>query len=151
LPVIMTDSRGDYVFDGLAKKQVQPVEKPVEKRKVFVPKQHRTRDIKNVADLSTQTAQFPGGVEGFSKYLSQMAKALSSSLPKTVKKAYLVVEFIVDVDGVPTNFKVVNGSVDEEFDDEVISVLEQMPAWQPALLNDKPVPKKIRQTFEVGQ
>jgi hypothetical protein len=55
---------------------------------------------------------------------------------------------IVDVDGVPTNVKVVKG-VDEDFDDEVITVLEQMPAWQPAILNDKPVAKKIKQTFYI--
>jgi hypothetical protein len=59
-----------------------------------------------------------------------------------------MVEFIVDVDGVPTNFKVING-VNEEFNDELITVLEQMPAWEPAILNDKPVPKKIRQSFVI--
>lgn len=151
LPVIMTDSRGDYVFDGLSKKvPVQVVEKPAEK-KVFEPKPHRVRDIKNVSDLSTQAAQFPGGVQGFSKYLSQMAKALAYGLPKNVKKTYMVVEFIVDADGVPTNFKVVGGSVNEEFNDQVISVLEQMPTWQPAYLDKTPVAKKFRQTFEIGQ
>jgi hypothetical protein len=39
--------------------------------------------------------------------------------------------------------------VNEDFDDEVITVLEQMPSWQPALLNEKPVAKQIRQVFAV--
>ena len=148
LPVIMTDSKGGYVFDGLSKK-VQVIEKPVEKTKrVYVARPHRTRNITNVADAVTVGAQFPGGGESFLKYLGQMGKALKSSLPPGVKKANVVVEFIVDVDGVPTNFKVVQG-VDDVFNDEVISVLEQMPLWSPAILNDKPVAKKIKQTFVV--
>ena len=77
-----------------------------------------------------------------------MGQALTASLPTGKKKAYVVVEFIVDQDGTPTNFKMVQG-VNEEFDDEVITVLEQMPAWQPAILNDKPVAKKIRQGFGI--
>ena len=77
-----------------------------------------------------------------------LAFALAASLPDGKKKAYVVVEFIVDSDGTPTNFKMVQG-VDEEFNDEVITVLEQMPVWQPAILNDKPVAKKIRQGFGI--
>ncbi len=146
LPIIMTDSRGNYSFEGLSKR-VQQVEKPVVK--IERPKvQHRIRDVQNVADVVTVGAQFPGGGEGFVKYLDQMGKALASSLPAKMKKANVVVEFIVDVDGVPTNFKVIQG-VNEDFDDEVITVLEQMPTWTPATLNEKPVPKKIRQTLMI--
>jgi hypothetical protein len=47
------------------------------------------------------------------------------------------------------NFKVVKGMNDDDFNDELISRLEKMPVWQPALLNDKPVPKKMVQTVMV--
>jgi hypothetical protein len=50
---------------------------------------------------------------------------------------------------VPTNFKVLQG-VNEDFDDELISVLEQMPSWEPAVLDgNKPVAKKIKQSFVI--
>jgi len=53
LPVIMTDARGNYVFDGLAKKAAVAVEeKPTKKEKI--PVQHRTRNITEVADVVTQ-------------------------------------------------------------------------------------------------
>jgi hypothetical protein len=39
--------------------------------------------------------------------------------------------------------------VNEDFDDELITVLEQMPAWQPAYLNDKAVAKKMKQSFVI--
>lgn len=143
LPIILTNGQGDYIFDGLAKKLPPPPPPP---KKAPVP--HRQRNIVAIADVVHQWPQFPGGNEHFLKYLDKMGKALAASLPSGKKKAYVVVEFIVDSDGTPTNFKIVQG-VNEEFDDDLITVLEQMPAWQPALLNDKPVAKKIRQGFGI--
>jgi hypothetical protein len=142
LPVIMTNNNGDYVFSGLSKKVPPP---PPVKR---TPVQHRTRAIAYLPEAVHTWPQFPGGGDSFLKYLEKMGKALVSSLPEGKKKAYITVEFVVDADGTPTNFKVIKG-VNEDFDDEVITVLEQMPSWQPALLNEKPVAKQIRQVFAV--
>jgi hypothetical protein len=141
----MTDSRGNYVFDGLSKRVAAPVaeEKPKKER---IPVQHRTRNVTDVADVVTQWPEFPGGGQSFLKYLDKMGKALGESLPANIKKANVVVEFIVDADGVPTNFKVIQG-VNEDFNDELITVLEQMPTWQPAILNEKAVAKKMKQSF----
>ncbi len=144
LPVIMTNNKGDYVFDNLSKKVIVV---PVKKQK-RAPVQHRYKTISNLADVVTVWPQFPGGGENFLRYLEKMGKALVSSLPDGRKKAYVQVEFIIDSDGVPTNFKMIKG-VNEEFDDELITVLEQMPVWQPALLQEKIVAKKMRQSFAI--
>ena len=146
LPVIMTGKTGEYIFDGLQKKSLASVqtEKP---KKVKLP--HRYRNITGIAEAVHQWPLFPGGGDSFLQYLDKMGKALTSSLPEGKAKANIVIEFIVDTDGVPTNFKVLQG-VNEDFDYELISVLEQMPTWQPAILNENPVAKKIRQTFVVG-
>lgn len=144
LPVIMTNKSGHYVFENLSKKVTPPP--PAPKPKVVV--QHRYRNITDMPDAVHEWPKFPGGGDSFLKYLEKMGKALVTSLPEGVKKANIVVEFIVDVDGVPTNFKVVKG-VSEDFDSELITVLEQMPTWQPAILNEKPVAKKIKQTFVI--
>lgn len=144
LPVIMTDTRGDYVFSGLSKKVIIPV---VQKAK-RVPVQHRYKNITNIAEVVTSWPLFPGGGENFLKYLEKMGKALVTSLPEGVKKAYVQVEFIIDADGTPTNFKVLKG-VNEDFNDDLITVLEQMPAWQPAILQEKPVAKKMKQSFAI--
>jgi hypothetical protein len=143
LPIIMTNAHGDYVFDGLA---VKPPPAPPKPKRVRVP--HRVREVTQLAEAVHQWPQFPGGGNNFLQYLEKMGNALKKSLPEGTKKAHVVVEFIVDADGVPTNFKMIKG-VDEEFDDELITVLEQMPTWQPALLNDKPVAKMIRQSFAI--
>ena len=144
LPVIMTNKSGEYVFDGLSKKVPPP---PVEK-KVKVPVVHRYREISELAESVTQWPQFPGGGESFLQYLDKMGKALRSSLPAGTPKANVVIEFIVDTDGVPTNFKVIQG-VNDSFNDELITVLEQMPTWNPALINDRPIAKKMKQSFVI--
>jgi hypothetical protein len=99
-------------------------------------------------DAVTTWPEFPGGGDHFLKYLKKMGSALSTSLPAGTPKAYVTVEFIIDADGVPTNFNVVKG-VSQAFDDELITVLEQMPPWKPAILNDKPVAKKMKQGFAI--
>jgi hypothetical protein len=50
---------------------------------------------------------------------------------------------------VPVNFKVLRGINDDDFNDELINRMEKMPVWQPALLHDKPVAKKMVQTITV--
>ena len=142
LPVIMVNNRGDYVFSGLSKKVPPP---PPVKR---VPVPHRHRNIIDLPDAVHTWPEFPGGGDSFLKYLAKMGSALKSSLPEGVKKAYITVEFIVDADGTTTNFKMIKG-VEEDFDDEVITVLEKMPDWKPAILNGKPVAKKIKQGFAI--
>lgn len=143
LPVILTDTSGEYVFQGLSKKVVV-LEKPADKP-VRLPVQHRHREVTPI-DIVHQGAKFPGGNDGFQQYINRLASTMAPELPKGKKKANIVVEFIVDSDGVPTNFKIIQG-VDPEFDDDLITVMEQMPTWQPAILHDKPVPKLIRQTI----
>jgi outer membrane biosynthesis protein TonB len=83
------------------------------------------------------------------KYLDNLGKEMTSYLPNGITKAYVQVEFIVDKDGVPVNFKVLRGMKDEDFNDELISRMEKMPSWKPAILNDKPVAKKMIQTVTV--
>ncbi len=146
LPVIMVDSRGTYVYDNLTKKVAAeiPVQKPKKQ-----PAQHRVRNVTQLADVVLAWPRFQGGGDNFLKYLDQMGRAMGALLPAGTKKANVQVEFIIDVDGVPTNFKVLQG-VNEDFDDELISVLEQMPSWEPAVLDgNKAVAKKIKQSFLV--
>lgn len=145
LPVVMVDAQGDYQFDGLTKKAVAEIPAAKPKRE---PVQHRVRNITQLADVVYSWPRFQGGGDNFLKYLDKMGKAMASNLPKGTQKANVQIEFIVDVDGVPTNFKVLQG-VNEDFDDELVTVMEQMPVWEPATVNDKPVAKKIKQSFLV--
>ena len=142
LPVIMINTSGHYVFAGLSKKVAPPPKPP----RVAVA--HRYKNITQIPEAVHQWPQFAGSNDNFLTYLEKMGKAFVPSLPEGVNKAFVLVEFIVDVDGTATNFKVLRG-VNSDFDDELITVLEKMPKWQPAVLNNKPTAWKIKQSFAI--
>ena len=146
LPVIMVNEKGNYVIDGIVRKSIVAEKAPKAVRKQVV---HRTRDLSDIADVVHQWPQFPGGGQAFLDYLQQLGKEMVAYLPGSMKKAHVQVEFIIDADGTPVNFKVIKG-VDEDFDDELITHLEKMNNWQPAMLNDKTVAKKIKQSIEIS-
>ena len=143
LPVVMVDDKGEYIVDQvpsrLAKDQ-NAAKRPLVK--------HRERNISSLANSVHQWPQFPGGGDAFMEYLKKLGTDMSGYLPEGIKKVFVQVEFIVDVDGVPVNFKVLKGGRDE-YNDELIERMEKMPVWQPAVLNDKPVAKKMVQTVTI--
>jgi protein TonB len=80
--------------------------------------------------------QFPGGMQAWAAFLNGNLHApqdLENGEKRTVN-----IRFHVDVDGVITNFQVIQ-SGGAAFDNEVIRVLKRMPKWMPALQAGKPV------------
>ena len=146
LPVILTNDKGEYFVNGATGKKSTTPDPKTKKPPVA----HRTRDIANLVEAVHEWPQFPGGGDAFMKYLDKTGKDMLELLPVNIKKAYVQVEFIVDKDGTPTNFKVLRSINDDDFNDELIARLEKMPLWKPAILHDKPVPKKMVQTVTVG-
>jgi hypothetical protein len=147
LPVILINDKGDYIVNGAPSSKTK-LEKE-EARLKRPPVQHVERKITNIPESVYEWPKYPGGGEAFMKYLDNLGAEMVEYLPKGLRKAYVQVEFIIDKDVVPVNFKVIRGSTDEDLIDELISKMEKMPVWQPALLNDKPVPKKMVQTVTI--
>jgi hypothetical protein len=145
LPVVMVNEKGNYIIDGIVRK---PIATEKEAKPVHVHVLHRIRSMTGLADVVHQWPQYPGGGQAFLDYLQQLGKDMVAYLPGSMRKAHVQVEFIIDADGTPVNFNVVKG-VDEDFDEELITRLEKMPNWQPAMLNDKPVAKKMKQSIEI--
>jgi murein L,D-transpeptidase YafK len=146
LPVILTNDKGEYIVNAAPGKKPMAAEV---KTKKGTPVAHRTREIPGLVEAVHEWPQFPGGGDAFMKYLDKMGKDMLEYLPVSIKKAYVQVEFIVDKDGVPVNFKVLRGVDNDEFNDELIARLEKMPVWKPAILYDKPVAKKMVQTIAI--
>jgi len=148
LPVVMIGKKGQYIINDVSPRKVKspfddaPVKKP--------PMQFRTRNVGVLADAVQQWPQYPGGGDAFMKYLDVLGKDIVSFLPKGIKKAFVQVEFIIDKDGVPVNFKILKGVKNgDELHEEIIGRMENMGTWKPAILNDKPVAKKMIQTISV--
>ena len=149
MPVVMVSKKGEYIVNDPPSKKdflVESKSTPVKRKMV----QHKTREIIGLADAVYQWPKYPGGGDDFLKYLEKVNKEMRDKLPANVKKAYVQMEFIIDKDGTPVNFKILRGSVNDDFNDELITKLETtMATWQPALVNDKPVPKKMVQTISI--
>jgi murein L,D-transpeptidase YafK len=149
VPIVMIGDNGQYYVNDAPDKKwnVAPEAKPIPKRKNV---QHRTRTINGLVESVHQWPKYPGGGDELLKYLDKLGKEMKEYLPKGTRKAFVQLEFIIDKDGVPVNFKVLRGGVNEDFNDELISKLEAtMATWEPAILNDKPVPKKMVQTVTI--
>lgn len=146
LPVVMIGDKGEYMINDVPPKNQADA---VEVKKVKPVVNHRTRNVGVIVDAVHQWPQFPGGGEALMKYLDKLGDEMAIQLPKGIKKAYVQMEFVVDKDGVPVNFKVLKGINDRDFIDELITRMENMGTWKPALLNDKPVAKKMIQTVTV--
>jgi murein L,D-transpeptidase YafK len=148
LPVVMIDDKGTYKIPGapVQRKATVVSDKLLVRKSTAV---HRTRVITNLAESVHQWPQYEGGASALMQYLDNLGRDMVSYLPRGVNKAYVQMEFIIDKDGVPVNFKVLKGTNDIDFIDELINRMEKMPAWQPAILNDKPVAKKMIQTVTV--
>ena len=150
IPVITVSDKGEYYVNDAPDKKTMYASaeaKPIPKRKNV---QHRTREITGLVEAVHQWPQYPGGGSELLKYLDKLGREMREYLPKSNRKAFVQLEFIVDKDGMPVNFKVLKGGVNEDFNDELISRLEAtMATWQPALLKDKPVPKKMVQTVTI--
>jgi murein L,D-transpeptidase YafK len=148
LPVILIGDSGQYIVNNALPKRTAIETKEVKVKRALAP--HRTRIVGTLPASVHQWPQYPGGADAFAKFLDQLGKDMTKYLPEGVTKSYVQVEFVVDKDGVPVNFKVLKGSEDEDFIDELIKRMEQMGTWQPALLSDKPVAKKMVQTVTVA-
>ena len=145
LPVVMINEKGEYninepVIQKAPEVKVKPKRTPVA---------HRQRNITNLVDAVHQWPQFPGGGADLMKHLEKIGEKMAEHLPEGVKKVYAQVEFIVDVDGKVVNVKVLKSVNDDDFNDELITQLEKMPDWKPALLHGKAVPQKMVQTITV--
>jgi murein L,D-transpeptidase YafK len=147
IPIIMIGEKGEYIVNGAVPKKQKTDDAEVKVKRV--PVQHRTRTIADIPSSVHQWPEYPGGAPAFAKYLDQLGKDMVSYLPTGTRKLFVQVEFIIDKDGVPVNIKVLKGSTDEDFNDELIKRLENMGTWQPALLHEKPVAKKMIQTVTV--
>jgi murein L,D-transpeptidase YafK len=148
LPIVMISEKGDYIINDPPEKTSLTAELPVAVKKKTVP--HRERIITDLPDHVYQGPKYPGGGEAFLKYLEKLNKEMREHLPKGIRKAFIQMEFIVDKDGTPVNFKILKGGLTDEFNDALITRMENtMANWQPAVANDKPVAKKMIQTISI--
>lgn len=81
--------------------------------------------------------QFPGGMEGLYKYLSENIKYPQQAKDEDIS-GRVFVSFIINADGSVSEAQVIR-SIGGGCDEEALRVVEGMPKWQPGMVDGKPV------------
>ncbi|MBI1835766.1 MAG: energy transducer TonB [Flavobacteriia bacterium] len=90
-----------------------------------------------IATFVDEQAEYPGGHEAFSLFLSKNINYPKSALNKNIQGKSFI-KFVVDKEGQIKNIVVVKGVPDcPECDREAIRILKLMPNWKPAQKDGK--------------
>lgn len=81
--------------------------------------------------VAEQMPEFPGGMKEMLKFLQENVKYPENAMKNNVQ-GRVIVQFVVEKDGTPTEFNVVR-SVDPDLDAEALRVLQTMPKWKPGM------------------
>lgn len=81
--------------------------------------------------VAEQMPEFPGGMKELLKFLQENVKYPENAMKNNVQ-GRVIVQFVVEKDGTPTEFKVLR-SVDPDLDAEALRVMKAMPKWKPGM------------------
>ena len=86
-----------------------------------------------------EAPEFPGGEAGFSMWIAENLIYPQDAIEKGLTgKCY--VSFIVDINGVCKDFKIIKGVRDcPSCDEEALRLVKSMPKWKPGMINGKQV------------
>ncbi len=107
-----------------------------------VPKQV---DEKGVYNHVEEMPEFAGGTSALSDFLSSNIKYPDKALADSIS-GRVIVTFIINEDGKVSDAKIIH-SLSKELNEEVLRVVNSMPAWTPGKQNGKPV--KVYYTLPV--
>ena len=128
-------TKTDDVKENAATEKPEVVEAPAEKAE--------TKD--EVFMVVEQMPEFPGGIQELMSFLSKNIKYPASAMAKNVQ-GRVIVQFVVEKDGTPTEFKVIR-SVDPDLDAEALRVMKEMPKWKPGMQRGQVV--RVKYTLPV--
>ncbi|MCF2594585.1 M56 family metallopeptidase [Bacteroides caecigallinarum] len=128
-------TKTDDVKENATSVKTDAVEAPAEKAD--------TKD--EVFMVVEQMPEFPGGVQELMSFLSKNIKYPASAMESNIQ-GRVIVQFVVEKDGTPTEFKVMR-SVDPALDAEALRVMKEMPKWKPGMQRGQAV--RVKYTVPV--
>lgn len=96
--------------------------------------------------VAEQMPEYPGGMKEMLKFLQDNLKYPENAMKNNVQ-GRVIVQFVVEKDGTPTEFKVLR-SVDPDLDAEALRVLQTMPKWKPGMQRGEVV--RVKYTVPVS-
>jgi murein L,D-transpeptidase YafK len=150
LPLVLINKKGEYVIenngtDVVSAEAVSASTKEV-KKKVERPQRSFSED--ELAKVVDKLPEYPGGNSQFQTFLDKLSKDMTIHLGEGQSKTYIMVEFIIDKEGKPTNAKVIKGG-NEELNDAIEQEFDKMPTWTPATRASKQVAVRLKQSIYI--
>jgi hypothetical protein len=142
LPLVMVNKRGAYVVEANIPEPAK-VEKVVKKRD---PRPARVFSDDELAKVVDKLPEFPGGNQKFQVFIDELSKEMAGYLGEEQPKTFVMMEFIIDKEGKPTNAKVLKGG-NEELNAILEERFDKMPVWTPAIRTEKNVAVRLKQTI----
>lgn len=96
--------------------------------------------------VAEQMPEFPGGMKELLKFLQDNLKYPESAMKNNLQ-GRVIVQFVVEKDGTPTEFNVVR-AVNPDLDAEALRVLKTMPKWKPGMQKGEAV--RVKYTVPVA-
>ena len=96
--------------------------------------------------VAEQMPEFPGGMKELLKFLQDNLKYPENAMKNNVQ-GRVIVQFVVEKDGTPTEFKVAR-SVDPDLDAEALRVMKTMSKWKPGMQRGEVV--RVKYTVPVS-
>lgn len=143
LPAIMITSKGNYVVAGNPSAPKVPRLKIIETNNVKDP-----YAAWNLEDKVDKVPFYRDGNAALQKWLFQLSKELSASLPSNSSMS-LQVEFIVDKEGNTKMATVIRGG-DSKMNAIIKERFEKELKWTPAVKDGKPVNTKLKQNLNLA-
>lgn len=96
--------------------------------------------------VTEQMPEYPGGMKELLKFLQDNLKYPENAMKNNVQ-GRVIVQFVVEKDGTPTEFKVAR-SVDPDLDAEALRVMKTMSKWKPGMQRGEVV--RVKYTVPVS-
>ena len=150
LPLVLINKKGEYVIENngtdiVSAESVAAANREVKKK---VERPQRAFSEEEIAKVVDKLPEYPGGNSQFQTFLDKLSKDMTIHLGEGQTKTYIMVEFIIDKEGKPTNAKVIKGG-NEELNDAIEQEFDKMPTWTPATRAEKTVAVRLKQSIYI--
>jgi len=86
-------------------------------------------DVHTVVDVMPE---FPGGTDALLEYVSASIRYPESCIKDSIQ-GRVIVQFVVDKEGVIRETEIIRGSLDDALDKEALRIVNSMPRWKPGI------------------
>ncbi len=145
VPPVIVNAKGEYVIEEIAAPPVGQTETRTV-RKLYHPAQPIPEE--SLAISVDKLPVFPGGNSAFKLFIDKLSLDMVKELEPGQKKAFILMEFIIDENGKTIYANAISGGNDK-MNEKIEKAFTGMPIWNPALRQGKTVPIKLKQNIMV--